>query len=249
MKLQEHFSRAGEFLFRWRGHLPLLLLPLVLLSLRDFGYPGGSQGLYRVWEFICFGVSMMGVALRVWVSGTVPEGTSGRNRRGQRADSLNTSGAYSVLRHPLYLGNALIALGVALFTRTWYLPVIVLLSCLLFYERIAFREEEFLEGKFGKEFRSWADRTPAVLPNLKAYRSPSLPFSWRSALRKEFYAISEVVFVFSVLDLLARSSAEGRVRTDPLWGALGSAAVVFYISLRFLKKRTAALDVNPQARR
>lgn len=249
MKLQEHFFRAGEFLFRWRGHLPLLLLPLVILSFRGFCYPGGSQELYRIWEFICFGVSMMGVALRVWVSGTVPEGTSGRNRRGQRADSLNTSGAYSMLRHPLYFGNTLIALGVALFTRTWYLPVIVLLSCLLFYERIAFREEEFLEGKFGEEFRSWAERTPAILPNLKAYRPPSLPFSLRSALRREFYAISEVVFVFSVLDLLGRLSAEGRVGTDPLWRALGLGAVVFYLSLRFLKKRTAVLDVDPKARR
>jgi len=241
MRLSEHFSRAGELCFRWRGHLWLLLLPLVLLSFRDFHYPMGSPSLYRLWGLACFAASLAGVALRVWVSGTVPEGTSGRNRRGQKAESLNTSGAYSLLRHPLYLGNSLIALGVALFTRIWYLPVVVLLCCLLFYERIAFREEEFLEEKFGDEFREWAARTPALFPKLRGYRPPPLPFSWRAALRREFYAISEVVVVFFLLDLIGRFSARGVWTPDPLWSSLGILAIGFFIVIRVLKKHTALL--------
>ena len=31
--------------------------------------------------------------------------TSGRNTHDQVADSLNTSGIYSIVRHPLYVGN------------------------------------------------------------------------------------------------------------------------------------------------
>jgi len=243
MRLPEHFSRAGEFCFRWRGHLPLLLLPLVFLSFKDFHYPRGSPYLYRLWELACFAVSLAGVALRIWVSGTVPEGTSGRNRGGQKAESLNTSGAYSLLRHPLYLGNSLIALGVALFPRVWYLPVIVVLSCLLFYERIAFREEEFLEEKFGDAFREWAARTPALFPRFRGYAPPLLPFSWRAALRREFYAISEVVVVFFLLDLVGRFSARGIWAPDPLWGSLCILAVGFFVVVRVLKKRTALFKV------
>ena len=58
-----------------------------------------------------------------------------------------------MVRHPLYLANYVIALGLSCFSRAWYLPVIVSLAGLLYYERIAAREEQFLEARFGDAFR------------------------------------------------------------------------------------------------
>ena len=39
MRLSERLEQEGTFLFRWRGVLPLLLIPLVRLAL-----PGGARG-------------------------------------------------------------------------------------------------------------------------------------------------------------------------------------------------------------
>ncbi|MGC9453013.1 MAG: methyltransferase family protein, partial [Oceanipulchritudo sp.] len=51
-------------------------------------------------------------------------GTSGRNTKQQVAYSLNTTGFYSVVRNPLYLGNFFMYLGIALFTHHWWLVLV-----------------------------------------------------------------------------------------------------------------------------
>ena len=82
-------------------------------------------------------------------SASCPATPRGAIPAGRWPSTLNTSGLYSVVRHPLYLGNYLMWLGVALFSRTWWAPVIVSLVFWLYYERIMFAEEEFLRRQFG----------------------------------------------------------------------------------------------------
>ena len=97
-------------------------------------------------------LSTLGLALRAAVVGRTPHRTSGRNTLEQVADSLNTTGMYSLVRHPLYLGNFVGWLGVALFPRD---PVVLLGSVLayaIYYERIMMAEERFLRGRFGGAF-------------------------------------------------------------------------------------------------
>jgi len=56
--------------------------------------------------YIAIALSMFGFIIRAIAIGTTPKGTSGRNtKEGQVAESLNTKGIYSMVRHPLYLGN------------------------------------------------------------------------------------------------------------------------------------------------
>ncbi|MBI1987594.1 MAG: hypothetical protein HYS70_04535 [Nitrospinae bacterium] len=109
-----------------------MLLPVFLLSFIGYEYPFGSHKLDLLWEIGCLLVSMLGLSVRILTSGTVPAGTSGRNTKRQKADALNTTGVYSIVRHPLYLGNYLIALGVSLFPRSWFLPIIVSLAFILY---------------------------------------------------------------------------------------------------------------------
>jgi protein-S-isoprenylcysteine O-methyltransferase Ste14 len=241
MKLVEQLGATGDLFFRWRSWLPLLLVPLFLASFSGLAYPLGSHRLGLVWELACFGVSVLGLALRVATVGSAPRGTSGRNTRAQKATVLNTTGLYSVVRHPLYLGNFLIALGMSLFTRTWSLPLIVSLATLLYYERIAAREEAFLEGRFGPAFREWAARVPAAVPRPSAWRPPALPFSWERALGREFYAIGEVTTAFFVLDVLEDWTAHGRLALDPVWVVVAAAGGVFFVVMRSRKKYRRAI--------
>jgi protein-S-isoprenylcysteine O-methyltransferase Ste14 len=236
VRLADRFSATGEGLFRRRSWLPLLLLPVFLASFSGLGYPYGSHRLDLLWELGCFAVSGLGIALRLLTAGTAPRGTSGRNTRGQKAAMLNTTGSYSLVRHPLYVGNSLIGLGMSLFTRTWFLPVIVSLAALLYYERIAAHEEQFLEARFGDAFRRWAARVPAAVPHPGSWEPAAVPFSWSRALDREFYAIGQITVTFFVLDVVEDWSVHHVVALDPVWTVVATAGTLFFLTMWVRKK-------------
>ncbi len=94
----------------------------------------------------------------------MPRGTSGHNTASQEASDLNTSGMYSIVRHPIYLANYFIMLGCTIYTGSWWLPLVVSILFWVYYERIAFAEEEFLRLQFGDQFTSWSVHTPSFFP-------------------------------------------------------------------------------------
>ena len=121
MGMREELEAAGNWLFRRRGHLPLLLFPVLLIAA---GNPGRTT-LGVGWEPLCVALALGGLAWRAVTVGYVPKDTSQRNSARPQAEALNTTGLYSVVRHPLYFGNYLMWFGVALFSRAWWAPVIV----------------------------------------------------------------------------------------------------------------------------
>ena len=244
MQISEHFTYVSPFFFRWRGYLFVVLLPIILLSYVGFTFPFGSHTLDLFWEIGCFLVSLLGLAVRILTVGSIPGGTSGRNTSRRRADVLNTTGMYSIVRHPLYLGNYLIALGASLFPRTWFLPIIVSLAFILHYERVIFSEEEYLVRKFGEEFRTWAARVPTIIPRFRNYQPPELSFSWKAALRREFYGLSGIIAIFFGLDIIGDSIVYGRITFDPFWGPLFIGGLGFFFIMRVLKKKTDLLNVD-----
>src|SRR5262245_6364419 len=113
--ITDELAATGDVLFRRRSYMPLVLVPLFALSLFDNRPPTPFA-----WELFCFAVALSGLLLRAFVVGTAPHGASTRGTRRPTADSLSTLGAYSIVRHPLYLANTLVALGCALLSGTWY---------------------------------------------------------------------------------------------------------------------------------
>ena len=244
MRIIDKLRKDGDFLFRWRSYFPLLTLPLIMASYINFSYPANSYFLNLLWGLGCFAVSFVGIAIRIIVSGTVPEGTSGRNTKAQKASALNTSGLYSVVRNPLYLGNYFIALGISLLPREWYLPVIISLAFFLYYERIIAREEEFLEEKFGERFKAWAAMTSVIIPHISGYQRSQLLFSLKTALRKEFHGIFGVIATFFLMDLIGVYSVQRRLVLNSFWIYFFFAGVLFYIIMMILKKKTKILSVE-----
>lgn len=244
MKLADHTLHAGRFLFRWRSYVPLLFLPVFALSLVHYRSPFTTPALHAAWQLLCLLVALLGLAIRVMVVGHAPAGTSGRNQAEQKADALNTTGMYAVVRHPLYLANGLMFLGLALLPGVWYLPVIVLLGTMLYYERIMLVEEAFIEEKYGDSFRAWAARTPAIVPAWSCWVPPRLPFSWRTALRGEIYAGFAIVAAVFVVDLLEAWLATGTLRLSPVWTPPFVVLAVAWQAIRILKKTTQLLSVD-----
>lgn len=242
MGLREEFEAAGTWLFRRRGYLPLLLFPLLLAAAA--GGPADQGGAAAVWEGFCVAVALGGLALRVATVGFVPKDTSQRNTGRPQAEALNTTGLYSVVRHPLYAGNFLMWLGVALYPRAWWAPVIVSLVFWLYYERIMFAEEEFLRRRFGDEYLAWAAATPAFFPRLRAWRPPATGFCLLTVLRREHSSLLAVIASLTVLQLVGRHASSGRLVLDPGWGAALAVTVALCVAVRTLKHRTRLLHVE-----
>jgi len=243
MSLRTEFEATGNWLFRHRSFLPLFAMPILIPALLSFTYIGQSRTLNQIWDVFSLMISFFGLAIRALTVGYAPRGTSGRNTHRQVADVLNTTGMYSLVRHPLYLGNYLVVLGVAVFFHTWWLPLLVTCLYALYYERIMFAEEAFLRLRFGESFERWAAVTPAILPKLWGWRQPSLAFSWRTVLRREHTGFFHVIATFSILDLISDWLAEGRLWIDWPWVVLFALGAMVYVVLRTLKKRTKVLDV------
>ena len=242
MPLREEFESVGNWLFRWRSYLPLALIPVLALGLWENRVAGFVPQLW--WTLVCFAVSLAGLGVRIATIGFTPKGTSGRNTDGQRADELNTSGIYSTVRHPLYLGNYLMWLGVTMYSQLWWLVAIVSLIFWLYYERIMFAEEEFLRRKFGDAYVKWAAHTPAFLPKWRQWHSPSLEFSVRNVLKREYSGMMGVILTFVALGLSEHLVVEGRVALDPAWQVICLVGVVLYFVLRTLKRQTRLLEVE-----
>jgi protein-S-isoprenylcysteine O-methyltransferase Ste14 len=246
MALREELEKQGAWLFRWRSYLPLLILPLLLLALRNSEYLERSMGdvAEGFWEGLCVAISLLGLAIRCITVGYVPEGTSGTNKRAQKAETLNTTGMYSIVRHPLYLGNFIIILGITLFVQVWWFTLIAILTFWLYYERIMFTEEEFLRRKFGDLYLEWAQRTPAFLPKFKNWQRPSLVFSFRTILRRESSGFFGIIASFTFLEVIGDVFTEGKLKLDSPWAILFIIGIVIYLTLRILKKKTRLLNVE-----
>jgi protein-S-isoprenylcysteine O-methyltransferase Ste14 len=240
MGMREEFEAAGNWLFRRRGYLPLLLFPMLLVAAANTG--GTSLG--AGWEALCIGLALGGLALRGATVGFVPKDTSQRNRARPQAEALNTTGLYSVVRHPLYLGNYLMWLGVAVFCRAWWAPVIASLVFWLYYERIMFAEEEFLRRRFGQDYTAWASTTPAFLPRLRGWRPPATRFSVLTVLRREHSSLLALIASVTALKVASEHASTGRLTLDPVWGTALAITLVLCLGIRTLKHRTRLLHVE-----
>ena len=186
MALQEEFEDQGNFLFKYRTYLPLIVLVggLVVFFFQKRNYTFTDLG--QSYWLLSLGVGLMGLLIRIYTVGHTPENTSGRNTTGgQLADQLNQTGIYSLVRHPLYLGNFLMWLAIAMLTANTTYILGFILAYWLYYERIMYAEEQFLRKKFGENYTNWASNVPAFIPKITGFAKPKYPFSIKKVLKKE----------------------------------------------------------------
>lgn len=242
MSLVHELEKSGNWLFRRRSWLPAT----ILIPAAAYLFIANRSVIYfnYTWEIACILVTVAGELLRSYTVGHVPRNTSGRNVIEQLADVLNTTGIYSIVRHPLYVGNFLMWLGPVLFLRSVWWVIIFILAYWLYYERIIFAEEQYLRRKFGEIYDTWAFRVKAVIPSFKNYGRSSLPFSVRNVLKREYNSIANIFVVFAFLDLCRNISVTGRFYLEPMYVTLLVAALIFWAIIRYMVKRTRFLHVE-----
>jgi protein-S-isoprenylcysteine O-methyltransferase Ste14 len=242
MKLLDRLVQDGDRLFRWRSYLPLALVPVFIAGVITTSPPFSTRTAERLWECFSVAVALAGLALRVWAVGSAPSGTSERSTVNPRASQLRTTGPYSIVRHPLYVANGLMALGLSLFPGIWYLPVVLVLATLLYYERIAIREEAFLADRFGGEFDAWSSRVPAWLPSFASYTRSAIPYSWKKVLRHEFHGLLVIAAGAFVFDAMQESWRARSWYVDEIWFRFFAMSAVLFLIFAALKRGTRLFE-------
>jgi hypothetical protein len=153
---------------------------ILLLVLAWFTLPAGQERIAAG-----FVIAAIGQLWRIYAAGVIY-----KNRQ------LATTGAYSLVRHPLYTGNFLILLGFAIAcANPWAVGVVV--AFFVFYYPAAVRYEDHkLEGIFGEEWRAWSRSKPALIPrNLKWESNRDASWNMRQSMIRNgelFYTLFEI---------------------------------------------------------
>jgi protein-S-isoprenylcysteine O-methyltransferase Ste14 len=193
------------------------------------------------YEMFCLFLSLIGLGIRVYTVGYTPMNTSGRNTEEQVADKLNTTGIYSIVRHPLYLGNFFMWIGPAMLTGNLWFVAAFIFFYWIYYERIMFAEEQFLRRKFGNTYTEWAEGVPAFIPNLKYFVPANLPFSLKKVLKKEKNGLAAIFLIFFAFDM-SGELIKNESNYNYFFIISCIVTLLMYVVLKFLKKKTNILD-------
>ena len=83
-----------------------------------------------------------------------------------RTEKIVTTGVYSIVRHPQYLGGLLAHMGISFLLSALYSLVFTPIMVILIY-LISKKEEEELIREFGKEYEDYKKKVPMLTPILK----------------------------------------------------------------------------------
>jgi protein-S-isoprenylcysteine O-methyltransferase Ste14 len=112
-------------------------------------------------------LAVLGECLRIWASGHI-----------EKTQRLATGGPYAHTRNPLYVGSALLALGVAVASASPFVALAVAAYFAALYPAVIREEAAFLAARFPEEYAAWARDVPAYLPRLRPAGPRATRFDW-----------------------------------------------------------------------
>ena len=169
------FANLGERLFEWRDYTPIPLVLLVLV----FADPSARSATLGT-LLIALGelIRLYSVAFIGTVSRTRNVATTGMK--------LISDGPFALVRNPLYVGNALLTIGFAVYAGRIWLIVAAAAAFAFQYHCIVKFEERLLVQRFGHEYEDYRQRVPAWLPRrLPAAAEFPAPPDLAAALQSE----------------------------------------------------------------
>jgi hypothetical protein len=186
-------------------------------------------------------IAVIGEFIRVASVGFSYFGTSGRENY-LRAENLNTSGIYSIIRNPLYVGNVLMFGGLLAVYLNIYALIIFIIFLLIQYHFIIKSEEDYLRGIYGKEYEEYCLTVKSIFPKFTNFKKPTLYFNFRKVLYKENDSVFNMFFMFILLLAIRENSF---TKTHLI---IISLLVIFYIVAKVWKKKSN-VDIKDKVRK
>ena len=246
MSLIQSIENQGNFLFKYRGQFPVILFLLSIPFIYLTDYRKIDSTLVSVLILISIVLCFVGFLVRFYTIATSAKDTSGRNTKQQVANSLNTKGIYSIIRHPLYFGNFLIWLGIAISTLNFYFVIFMSLIFWIYYERIMLVEEKFLASKFKNDFSTWSAKV-RFFPSFVNFEASHISFSYLTILRREYSSVLSAVIGFIFIELV-----KNYVDKHDFFISLYSIVVlvitlIIVLILRYVKHNTKILNEDDRS--
>lgn len=198
-----------ETLFRYRSYTPIPFLILMII----FAKPNAMS------FAVGFVFLIIGEFIRLW--GVSLAGGETRTTKNVGGSQLVTSGPFSYVRNPLYLGNITMYFGIGVMSNAAF-PVLTIITLFYFFMQYHFivkLEEEHLEKMYGDEYRNYKSLVPRFIPKFRKYKftkSEQPKLEWKKGLKSEirtFQAIILVILIIIVIWILRSESNTELVET------------------------------------
>jgi len=168
-------SKFGDWVFKLRGGIWTILFLIIFLLAKP------------TWESFSFGLIFVitGQLFRFWAAGCIGK------YRGEvvGANKLVKTGAYALLRNPLYFANGIIGVGWSIIAG-WKALLFFVIAFLIVYVLIIIpREESFLRGKFGVEYVDYCRKTGMFYPKVFPVNVISKNFDFDVLWKSERYSL------------------------------------------------------------
>jgi protein-S-isoprenylcysteine O-methyltransferase Ste14 len=231
---------VGNFFFRYRNALFPVLFLLTALMFRP-KILLGSPALHRLVIVLGLMTAALGESLRLMTIGWEYIHRGGKDGK-VYASRLVKGGMYGTTRNPMYVANALIAIGMTLATSSPKAYAFIIPFFLFVYQAIIAAEENFLRNKFGVEYEAYCAKVNRVIPSLRLVRESfsGMRYDWRLALRHDLGTITGLAIGFTVLPLWHTYFLKGpgaarlaAMETLVICSLIG----LLYAALLYLKKR------------
>ncbi len=169
--------RPVELVVKYRAMVGVLCLIAVLILAR----PNARS------VFVGFLLIVIGVFFRGWASGYID-----KNRE------LATEGPYALTRNPLYFGNFILGMGIAIASNHRIGYVIFLAFFLTFFTFLILLERKRMKAKFGPVYEEWAKTSGLFFPRIRPIRKFNFNIAYYMKNR-EYRVLYFSLFVIAVL--------------------------------------------------
>jgi protein-S-isoprenylcysteine O-methyltransferase Ste14 len=173
-------SRLIFSIYKWRVRSGLLFALAALV----FAQPNLCSLL------AAFGLAIIGLALRTWASANL-----------KKEKELTISGPYRYTRNPLYLGNLILGIAIAIAAQSWLVLIFFLAYFAIFYPVIIYVEKERMAQIFPERYQEFSAKVPLFFPALRArMASVNNGFSWDLYIKnKEYRALIGTILYWIAL--------------------------------------------------
>jgi len=180
-----------NFFFKYRSYTPIPIGVMILF----FSRPNNS------YVFLGLAFLIAGESIRLWAVSYA--GGITRTRK-VGAPKLCSSGPYSYVRNPLYVGNMFMYLGFVFIggaANIFLMAATTLGFFLIQYSLIISLEEETLNGLFDANYTRYKENVPAIFPRLTPWKNDDLrtPKTIFKTLKTEKRTLQNVAFILILL--------------------------------------------------